>query len=240
MNLESYRRRRELLKQDIPKTRNLCTQCLQPEFSCYCLHIRPFDPKIKFVVLIHPIEAKRRIATGRMSHLSMSNSEMIVGQDYTENKVVNGLLADTSFQPVVLYPGPRSLNLSEASEAEKLRLTEKKLLVFVVDGTWATAKKTMHLSQNLKALQRVSFTPPGRSQFRVRKQPGAECFSTIEAIHHTIELLGPTAGFDTSTREHDSLLNVFNKMVERQLASLREAYDNPRETAYRRPKNRVA
>jgi DTW domain-containing protein YfiP len=240
MDLEKYRQRRQLLQEKTPKTRSLCIRCLQPEFGCYCTYLKEFDPKIKFAILIHPIEAKRRIATGRMSHLSLTNSELILGQDYSTNKEVNLLLADPRFQPVVLYPGPGSLNLSHATESEKRIFGPKTPLIFVIDGTWATAKKTMHLSQNLKGLPRISFTPPNRSQFRVRKQPGAECFSTIEAIHHTIELLGPAVGFDTSTGQHHGLLEVFNHMVERQLSSLREAYDNPRASAYRRPKNRVA
>ena len=113
-------------------------------------------------------------------------------------------------------------------------------MVFVIDGTWATARKTMRLSQNLHALPRVCFTPPARSNFQVRKQPKAECYSTIEAVHHTIELLGPAAGFDLLARKHDSLLRVFSVMVNRQIAFLKDAFDNPRSTSYRRPKARVA
>jgi hypothetical protein len=51
----------------------------------------------------------------------------------------------------------------------------------------------------------------------VRKQPAQECYSTIEAIHHTIELLGPSCGFSVAQREHDRLLFIFDKMVSRQL-----------------------
>jgi DTW domain-containing protein YfiP len=240
MNLESYRHQQELQKLQAQKTRHLCVKCLQPEFGCYCLHIKPFDPKIKFVILIHPIEMKRRIATGRMSHLSLKNSELIVGQDYTDNKRVDELIQDPRSQPLVLYPGLQSTNLSETSSTERSDLVKKRLLIFVIDGTWATARKTMHLSQNLKKVPRIGFTPPSQSQFRVRKQPGVDCYSTIEAIHHTIELLGPAAGFNIADGEHNSLLNVFNKMVERQLDFIRAAYDNPELSTYRRPRKRIA
>ncbi len=216
--------------------------CMQPSFGCYCAEIQKFDPLIKFVILIHPIEWKRRIATGRMSHLCLNNSELIQGQDYTEDQKVNELLADTRYQAMVLYPGQKSLNLTGLGEEKLGQLIgpQKTPMVFVIDGTWATARKTMRLSQNLNALPRVCFTPPARSNFQVRKQPKAECYSTIEAVHHTIELLGPAVGFELQARKHDSLLRVFSVMVNRQIAFLKDAFDNPRSTSYRRPKARVA
>lgn len=222
------------------KPRGLCVKCMQPEFGCYCPHIKKFDPKIKFIILIHPIELKRRIATGRMSFQCMENAELIAGQDYSENARINDLLANEIYQPLVLYPGVNSLNLTFTEDKTAVLNSGKIPLIFVVDGTWATARKQMRLSQNLKDLPRICFTPQKPSQFRVRKQPKAECFSTIEAVHQCIELLGAAAGFDLKTKAHDNLLFVFGKMVDRQLQFLRDAFDNPRSTSYRRPKNRVA
>ncbi len=242
MDIESFKQRRQELKQSEKQYRDLCVSCLQPQFGCYCTHVKKFDPKIKFVILINPIEVRRRIATGRMSHLCLQNSELIVGQDYSKNKRVNEILEDGKYQPVVLYPGRNSQNLTEMNYSQKDRLfsLDRKPVVFVIDGTWATARKTMAQSQNLKEIPRICFTPPGPSQFRVRKQPGEECYSTIEAIHHSMELLGPHVGFDIAAKEHDGLIHVFNKMVERQLQFIQDAYDNPREGAYRRPRNRIA
>lgn len=241
MNSELYLQRRQMLERDQPKYRSICIQCLQPGFGCYCQHIQKFDAKIKFIILIHPIEMKRRIATGRMSHLCIENSELIVGQDYSQNKEVNAILHNPNYQPMVLYPGTRSKNLTQANQEEKMNLFSKEKMpaIFVIDGTWATARKTMYQSQNLKVLPRIGFTPPGKSQFRVRKQPGVDCYSTIEAIHHTLELIGSAAGFNTASRNHDRLIYVFNKMVERQLEFVRDAFDNPNSTSYRRPRNRI-
>ena len=87
---------------------------------------------------------------------------------------------------------------------------------------------------NLLALPRICFTPQKPSNFRVRKQPNSNCYSTIEAIHHTIDLLGDTQGFETKNRQHDGLLSVFNFMVENQLDFIKKSNLNPRESAYRR------
>jgi DTW domain-containing protein YfiP len=197
-----------------------CVKCLQPEFSCFCSWLRPFDPKIEFAILIHPIEMKRRrITTGRLSHLSLKNSHLIMGEIFTDELRVNSLIHDPSRHCVLLYPGRKSSNLTDmCSEGVKYSVPEgRKLTVFVVDGTWGTAKKTVNQSPNLNTLPRICFTPQTPSTFRVRKQPRIECYSTIEAIHQTIDLLGPAVGFPTVERVHDRLLSIFDQMVNRQL-----------------------
>ena len=236
MDLKEYQAKRSRLLEHQPAYRTLCTTCIQPEFGCYCAQVQAFDSKINFVVLIHPIEAKRRIATGRMAHLTLKGSHLIEGQDYSQNQAVTDLINDTEYHSVILYPGHQSQNVTPMTAEEKTALfpSNKKLRVFVIDGTWATARKMVRLSENLKALPRISFTPTKPSNFRVRKQPGAECYSTIEAIHHTIELLGESQGFDIQSGEHESLLNVFDYMVERQLEFIRESNRNPKATTYRR------
>jgi DTW domain-containing protein YfiP len=172
------------------------------------------------MILTHPIEIKRRrIATGWMSHLSLHGSRLMMGSVYGEDARVNGVLADINRHCVLLYPGRNSANLTlmPADARRALVPSGKRLTVFVVDGTWNTAKKTVNQSPNLNTLPRICFTPPGPSNFRVRQQPRAECYSTIEAIHHTIELLGPAVGFNLEARGHDQLLFVFSQMVEKQI-----------------------
>lgn len=240
MNLAKYRLQRADLLLKTPKYRSICPTCTQPDFGCYCHNIRPFDSKINFVILIHPIEVKRRIATGKMSHLCLQNSHLIKGQNYSDNSTVNRLIEDPEYHSVMLYPGPTSKNLSLMFEPEKTNLfpADKKLRIFVLDGTWATAKKMIRQSENLKGLPRICFSPSKPSNFRVRKQPSANCYSTIEAIHHTIELLGESQGFDLQTRRHDNLINVFDYMVEKQLSFVNEANLNLREASYRREAQR--
>jgi len=241
LDIATYRKNREEIDAQKVQYRSLCTDCMQPSFSCYCAHIQKFNPQIKFVILIHPIEMRRRIATGRMSHLTLENSELIMGLDYSNDGRVNELLSNQNLNCVLLYPGKNSKDVSKLGENEKSLMFENQrtLTVFVIDGTWATARKMVRLSQNILNLPRICFTPDTPSRFRVRKQPAPECYSTIEAIHHTIEILGKRAGFNSEGREHDKLLHVFDKMVERQLEFIRDAYDNPHSTSYRRPKSRV-
>lgn len=219
MNIAEYKRRRSLLALQAPTFRERCGTCLQPDFSCYCEWIQPFDPQIQFVILIHPIEVRRRIATGRMSFLSLKNSKLISGHNYTNNAQLNKILNDPGNHCMMLYPGRLSKNITPMSQEERFDLVppDKKLTLVVIDGTWSTARKMVHLSQNIKSLPRICFSPETPSNFRVRQQPRRECVSTIEAIHHTLELLGPACGLRTQTRIHDSLMKIFDNMVNRQI-----------------------
>ncbi|MES2856299.1 MAG: tRNA-uridine aminocarboxypropyltransferase [Bdellovibrionota bacterium] len=195
----------------------MCSKCFQPSQGCYCSGLSTFDSGIEFIILIHPAERRRRIASGRMSHLMLENSRLIAGEDFSGRREVDEIIADS--RSVILYPGPTSVNLTAMSTAERGSLfsDSTKLNVFVIDGTWSTARKMIR-SKNLAGLERISFEMNQPSRFgRVRKQPAPGCFSTIEAIHHTIELLGETRGFDVESRKHDVLLNVFDSMVQRQM-----------------------
>jgi DTW domain-containing protein len=221
---------------DLQTYRKICTHCIQPEFSCYCRHIQTFDPGIQFVILIHPIEVRRRVATGRMSHLILKNSLLVSGQDFSQNQQVNDLTEDPQNQCVVLYPGGAAINLSTLELPDRRSLIEpnKNLVLFVVDGTWATAKKTLRQSENLRLLPRLCFDPEQPSRFRVRKQPRPGYLSTIEAIHQTLELLSPPAD-----RAHDKLLYAFDKMVERQLEFVERSRNNPEYCRYHRAKQKL-
>ena len=242
MDLKNFLIQREKQKQEAFKYRDICENCRQPGFSCYCQFVQKFDPQVKFVILMHPIERRRRIATGRMSHLCLENSELIVGQTFSNDKKLNGILKNPENQCFVLYPGVKAIDLTTSKPEVKKTLfnSNKKTVVIVIDGTWATAKKMMNQSHNLKEIPRICFTPPAPSNFRVRKQPRVECYSTVEAIHHCIELLAEPSGFDLTSRKHDRLLMVFDQMVERQLRFMQDAFDNPNSTSYRRIRRRVA
>lgn len=204
--------------------RQICFQCLRPSQHCFCHLIEKIHTRIKFVILIHPLERRRKIATGRMAHLCLANSELIVGSDFTLNNKVNQILANTNNQPMILYPGVNAINLSEPqkiSNTSNLFQKDKTPVIFVIDGTWSTARKTMKKSSNLAQLPTICFTPTAPSQFRIRKQPNQFCYSTIEAIHQVLSLIDGSVGSDKCEKEHDVLLKVFLNMVEVQVGYMK-------------------
>ncbi len=216
MDLESYKRQkkeRALEKeQEERKHRDWCFKCFRPKKNCLCSEVTSFDPEMKVILLMHPMEAKReRIGTGRLTHLCLENSEIIVDVDFTNNTRVQSLLSNDRYYPLVLYPGESAVNISEGP-MDTSKIEGKELLLFVIDGTWPCAKKMMKLSSNINSLPRICFTPTTRSRFDVKFQPDEMCLSTIESIHFFLrewERMGH-ASYDG---KHQGLINIFDEMV---------------------------
>ncbi len=236
MNVSQYLEQRKKRLAPTSRLRIPCEKCLQPKNWCYCANVESFDCGITFVILLHPLERRRRIASGRMSHLMLSGSYIAHGHTYSDDRKINELIHDPKYFPVILHLDHTSKNLNGLSDQEKKNICPagKRLLVFVVDGTWATASKTVRLSKNLNALPRVSFTPDKPSAFKVRRQPKQMCYSTLEAIHQTIELLGDSQGFETQSRKHDRLLKVFDEFVLKQFNYLKNLRETGEVVKYRR------
>lgn len=199
--------------------RPLCLTCRKSASTCYCSRIRAFDAAPEFVILIHPKENRKRVGTGRLTHLCLSNSVLLSGVDFTRNEAVSRILADPGNWPVVLYPGPAAIDVSRGAAAtfEELVPRGKKLVVFVLDGSWSCAKKMLRVSANLRQLPQIRFDPPHRSTYRIRRQPRDICFSTVEAVHFMIDQLGASERWKSGAG-HENLLEVFRHLVERQLS----------------------
>ncbi len=203
------------------KRENTCYQCFWIKEYCLCHLIKPFATDTRFVLLMHPMEAKKeKLGTGRVTHAALMNSDIIVGIDFTHNAQVNALIQDPQNFCLVLYPGEKSLNIStdDISPLLELKNLGRKLILFLIDGTWPCAKKMMTLSQNIRSLPRLSFTANHESIFRIKEQPAEYCLSTLESIHF---FLGEAHRRGLENLPHipqDNLLVVFKAMIDFMLA----------------------
>ena len=183
---------------------------------CLCRLIRPFDTETRFVILMHPKEArKQKCGTGRLCHLVLKNSRLHVGVDFTDDRTVRALIDDPEYTSVLLFPAPQAVNLSQDGY-RSMTGSHGKLQIFVVDGTWSLAGKILRLSDNLRAMPAVSFTPRQPSNFQFKKQPRAECLSTLESIHLLLEL-GQEQGIEVGDRAIEQLPEIFEQLVRIQL-----------------------
>ncbi len=200
--------------------RTICYSCLRPISSCYCKYIRRFDSGVKFVFLMHPKEAKRqRTGTGRLASLTLEGSEILVGVDFSENKRLNALLADPSYYPVLLYPGPDAWTAGK--EGFRDILGGRKLLVIIIDSTWACSKKMIKLSRNVLALPKLSFSGSYRSIYTFKKEPKEYCVSSIESCYYLIKEL-QAASLLSPELDPEPLMDVFRQLVKFQLSKENE------------------
>jgi DTW domain-containing protein YfiP len=195
-----------------------CKLCRRPGVNCYCSTIEPFDSTPLFVILVHPREAKHRLGTARMAHRVLRNSRLLEGVDFSRNRWINQAIENPANAPLLLFPGLDAVNLTQIGALERCALLtgSRMPLVFVPDGTWRTARKMLRLSDNLKQLPKICFDPPAPSAYGFRREPRAECLSTIEAIHRVIELFNVDEG--DQAQRGGRLLAPFRFMVAAQLA----------------------
>ena len=133
--------------------------------------------RTRFVILMHPKEFKQEKAgTGRLTHLCLSQSEIHMGIDFDSHEEVQALINNPRNQPMLVYPSLGARNLSKG-DLQKNDLGDRQLVVFLLDATWALAKKMLRLSPSLQRLPRLMFTPSAPSRFVIKQQPVEGCLS---------------------------------------------------------------
>ena len=197
---------------------------MRPNSSCMCKYTSPVKTNTKFVILMHPMEHRKiKNGSGRLTHLQLTNSEIIVDIDFTKNKKINEILDDKDNDCFILYPGRDSINMSQQNPDFK---KNRNIVVFVIDATWPCAKKMLKLSSNLHDLKKISFDNADKSGFKIKQQPNELCLSTIESTLKVIALL-KDYGYETCDTEN--FLTPFEKMVEYQIDCIK----NPHNKSYR-------
>jgi tRNA-uridine aminocarboxypropyltransferase len=193
---------------------NKCYKCFRPVKTCYCNDIESFDPGIKFVLLMHPKEAyKQKTGTGRLTNLTLIDSEIIIDATFDDNKKTQELIKNSFYYPMVLYPGDEAHYTKTFNFDSKLR--NRKLLIFIIDATWISAHKMMSRSPSLQELPKLSFSKEYRSIFEIKRQPSDFCLSTIESSYYLIKEL-QEAGVCEKKIDPVSLITIFKKMIKLQ------------------------
>ncbi|WP_299592913.1 tRNA-uridine aminocarboxypropyltransferase [uncultured Microbulbifer sp.] len=181
--------------------RETCPSCQRPLKVCYCGALVHIPNRIRVLILQHPLEQKHPFNTGRMAHLCLDNSELIVAEQLTSNDLVR-LLKPRS---ALLYPSLPWLPDVEALEPGTASAGALEQLV-VIDGTWRKAKKMLHLHPLLQRLPRVSFEGVLNSNYQVRHSSLENSLSTIESIARALGQLDPE-------QDYQAMLKPFERMV---------------------------
>ncbi len=211
-------------------TREKCYKCYRPKSSCMCKYVNEIDTKTKFIILMHPREFKKtKNGTGHFTHLSLPNSQIYIGIDFSNNVKINNIVNNSSYNCFILYPGKDTIKLNNTNIQEK----NKTNVIFIIDSTWACSVKMLRLSKNLHHLQRVSFEHSKSSAFKIKTQPNSYCLSTIESTLCVLELLNK---HKIENIKDDKLLNFlkpFEKMVDYQFNCAIESGDET--VRYKKP-----
>nr|WP_281166938.1 tRNA-uridine aminocarboxypropyltransferase [Sulfurimonas hongkongensis] len=208
--------------------RQKCYKCYRPASSCMCSEVHKIGTKTKFVILMHPKEFKKvKNGTGHLTHLSLENSELFVGVDFTKHKRVNEII--DLYDSYILYPSKDAINISKS-----IPESQKKMAIFLIDSTWSCSLKMLRESKNLQTLKQMSFDAVKLSEFKIKRQPSEQCLSTIESVLSVLELLAKHNKEKIKASDFEEFLNPFRKMIKYQ----QKIISNPLSNAVRFKKRR--
>lgn len=199
----------------------MCYRCFWPQPLCWCSSITPMATRTKFVFLMHPYEFKHvKAATGRLTHLCLADSEIHMGVGFDKNEAVQALINDPKNYPVLLYPKSDARDLSKG-ELHAQDFEGRRLVVFLLDGTWRLVRHMWKESLTLQRLPKIMFSQATPSRYVIKRQPEPGCLSTLEATHELLLAL------DRCKLDHyalpDQLLSLFQRMQELQIGFAAEA-----------------
>ena len=193
---------------------------------CLCSEVIKVETKVKFIILMHPHEFKKvKNNTGRLTHLSLINSELIMSEGFNDNRRVNELISTTD--SYILYPGIDSISSNELQSGNKRPIT-----VFIIDATWPCSKKLLRLSPNLRQLKKISFETKEKSIYQIKRQPKENFLSTIESTRVLLSELNEAGIENIPKAKIENFLAPFKKLIQIQI----DYINNPNLEGYRRTK----
>jgi DTW domain-containing protein YfiP len=176
-------------------SRTLCQQCQRPTIACICDFICKIDNRTSVLVLQHPSEVKHTKGTVALLNRSLSNCQILVGEDFSQHDELNTMLAH--HQALLLYPSAQSQVLSvtnnelDSTHSKYDKKSQLPKLLIILDGTWKKAYRMFMLSSNLQALKQVCLpdTLANSGRYLIRKVAKKNALSSLEACCFALALL---------------------------------------------------
>ncbi|KZD21372.1 tRNA-uridine aminocarboxypropyltransferase [Tardiphaga robiniae] len=203
-----------------------CPHCQKPMPLCICDSITPIDNKIELLILQHPQEQDRALATARVAALHFKKATVKIGLSWPSlAKALGKPVADPA-RWAILYLGSAKVSdfetdrdilaidrKGQAEENQRALLKDIQGIV-LLDGTWSQAKALWWRNAWMLKCQRVILGPAKPSLYgKLRREPRKDGLSTIEAAGMLL----------ASLERKPDIEATLNASFERMLAKYREA-----------------
>ncbi len=166
LHLNAPKVKRSALYHHSLTTSRYCFGCGLPIRVCRCAQIRPILEAPPVVILRHPQERKRTLATVSLIKQRYPGVLVKEGEVFAPLRVP---------KPALLFPGESAQKIGPKGLPEGHT-------VILIDASWRKAKKILHLNPWLQALPRLSLQPEHISGYLLRKVPNADSLSSLEAF----------------------------------------------------------
>jgi DTW domain-containing protein YfiP len=157
--------------------------------------------------------AKHPFNTGRMAHLCLSNSELIVAETLSNIQLASILNSPSA----LLYPLlPWLPNTPEIEPGKKESTVHNNIQqLIVIDATSNISKKMLHLHPALQNLPRHHLKGNLSSNYQIRKTTVANGLSTLESIVKALNITEPRGGgeggFEAMLQPFEMMINLQRK-----------------------------
>ncbi|MBW2275701.1 MAG: DTW domain-containing protein [Deltaproteobacteria bacterium] len=170
--------------------------------GCLCDRIRVVSNQTGIVIFRHPRERFHPLGSSRIASLSLERCQILEARGNA-----GGITRPFEAPPRtgLLYPGTGSTSLEDVPRES---LPEH---LVVLDGTWAHAHTLYRDNAWLRKLPHYGLDPAEPGRYRIRREPRAQCLSTVESIVCALRILEP----ETDGLSH--LLDVFDSMIDDQI-----------------------
>lgn len=207
------------MRNAVQVARDVCPRCSRPTPACICsaLPAEPLETATRVLVLQHPAEAKRQIASVPLISMCMKSVLVTKGVSFSGDIEPLQQAVQSGFEPLLLFPSADAVALDSVN-ASTLATGNKKLLV-LIDGTWTQARHMIrHSPELLGRCTPIKFDQRIDSIFNaLRREPEPYCMSTVEACARALRFLEPSDAAQAAARHMDASLKL---LVQGQIANV--------------------
>ena len=207
------------MRNAVQVARDVCPRCSRPTPACICsaLPSEPLETATRVLVLQHPAEAKRQIASVPLISMCMKSVLVTKGVSFSGDIEPLQQAVQSGFEPLLLFPSADAVALDSVN-ASTLATGNKKLLV-LIDGTWTQARHMIrHSPELLGRCTPIKFDQRIDSIFNaLRREPEPYCMSTVEACARALRFLEPSDAAQAAARHMDASLKL---LVQGQIANV--------------------
>ena len=183
--------------------------------NCICALVQNLSNQVEVLILQHPDETSNAKNTAGLLHLSLKNSQLYIGEQFSADNLQQWLFSKQKY-PLLLYPDiPEYQSLGLAAPAPSLPLTQvttAQLRLVVVDATWRKSRKMLYLNHALQSLPRLTLTETPASLYSIRKAHDENQLSTLEASCYALQQL------EQGAIDYTPLLSAMSRFVAQQSA----------------------
>tara|TARA_R110001583_G_scaffold33943_6_gene114590 strand:+ start:551 stop:1183 length:633 start_codon:yes stop_codon:yes gene_type:complete len=184
--------------------RAFCESCLKASSACICGTIKVIKNVHRLTILQDPSEEKKALGTARILKLSLTNVQLTVGINFNENDFD----LNNSY---LLFPGEDAIEAKELCKSVNFNNQSQFILL---DGSWKKAYKLLMTNPFLQRLPKVSISVDTKSNYRLRKSPREDGFSTVEAGFYLLSQL------EGNKDKFMPLLKSFEFMIDYQISQI--------------------